>query len=247
MCPASVCKRYLSRHIHVPNPSIVVIPTYNECESIGSLLHELKKLAVDILIIDDGSPDGTAHLCRSLGVEVYSRSGKQGLGSAYRTGFAMALERGYSKIIQMDADGSHQVSDLVVMMESIGSSELVIGSRWTKGGATKNWSRFREYLSRGANFYANALLSLGVKDATAGFRIYDAGLLGRMDLPSIKSEGYCFQIEMTRRALSRAGTIREVPITFIERVQGTSKMSISIAGEAIFRITMWGLLRLIGR
>ena len=132
-------------------------------------------------------------------------------------------------------------------MESIGSSELVIGSRWTKGGATKNWSRFREYLSRGANFYANALLSLGVKDATAGFRIYDAGLMGRMDLPSIKSEGYCFKIEMTRRALSRAGTIREVPITFIERVQGTSKMSISIAGEAIFRITTWGLLRLIGR
>lgn len=229
------------------NTSIVVIPTYNEVESIGVLLDALMLLPVDILVIDDGSPDGTAELCTAHGVEVISRSGKLGLGGAYRTGFAVALERGYSNVIEMDADGSHQVSDLVTMMEWIGTSELLIGSRWVADGAIENWSMFREYLSRGANAYANALLSLGVKDATAGFRIYDAELLKRMDVATIKSEGYCFQIEMTRRALSCGATIGEIPITFVERTHGISKMSLSIALEAILRITSWGFLRLIGR
>lgn len=229
------------------NTSIVVIPTYNESESIGALLDALKKLPLDILIIDDGSPDGTAHICRVHGVEVISRESKLGLGSAYRTGFALSLERGYKNIIQMDADGSHQVSDLVTMMEWIGSSELLIGSRWVADGAIVNWSKFREYLSKGANAYANALLSLGVRDTTSGFRIYDAELLQRMDIAAIQSEGYCFQIEMTRRALACGATVGEVPITFIERKHGQSKMSISIAIEAVFRITTWGFLRLIGR
>ena len=229
------------------NKSIVVIPTYNESESIGALLDALKKLPLDILIIDDGSPDGTAHICRVHGVEVISRESKLGLGSAYRTGFALSLERGYKNIIQMDADGSHQVSDLVTIMEWIGSSELLIGSRWVADGAIVNWSKFREYLSKGANAYANALLSLGVRDTTSGFRIYDAELLQRMDIAAIQSEGYCFQIEMTRRALARGATVGEIPITFIERAHGVSKMSFSIALEAVLRITAWGFLRLIGR
>ena len=229
------------------NTSIVVIPTYNERESIGALLDGLTKLPVDVLIIDDGSPDGTAEFCRARGVEVISRSGKLGLGSAYRTGFAIALERGYENIIEMDADGSHQLPDLTTMMEWIGTSELLIGSRWVADGAIVNWSKFREYLSKGANAYANALLSLGIKDATSGFRIYDAKLLRRMDIATIKSEGYCFQIEMSRRALARGATIGEIPITFIERAHGVSKMSFSIALEAILRITSWGLLRLVGR
>ena len=229
------------------NTSIVVIPTYNESESIGALLDALKKLPLDILIIDDGSPDGTAHICRVHGVEVISRESKLGLGSAYRTGFALSLERGYKNIIQMDADGSHQVSDLVTIMEWIGSSELLIGSRWVADGAIVNWSKFREYLSKGANAYANALLSLGVRDTTSGFRIYDAELLQRMDIAAIQSEGYCFQIEMTRRALARGATVGEIPITFIERAHGVSKMSFSIALEAVLRITAWGFLRLIGR
>ena len=229
------------------NTSIVVIPTYNERESIGALLDGLTKLPVDVLVIDDGSPDGTAEFCRAHGVEVISRSGKLGLGSAYRTGFAIALERGYENIIQMDADGSHQVPDLTTMMEWIGTSELLIGSRWVADGAIVNWSKFREYLSKGANAYANALLSLGIKDATSGFRIYDAKLLRRMEIATIKSEGYCFQIEMSRRALARGATIGEIPITFIERAHGVSKMSFSIALEAILRITAWGLLRLVGR
>ena len=229
------------------NTSIVVIPTYNEIESIGALLDSLKALPVDVLVIDDGSPDGTADFCRARGIEVHSRTGKLGLGSAYRAGFALALSRDYLHVIQMDADGSHQVGDLVTMMDWIGTSELLIGSRWVADGAIENWSKFREYLSRGANAYANALLSLGIKDATSGFRIYDADLLKNMDVSTIKSEGYCFQIEMTRRALSCGATIGEIPITFIERVMGRSKMSFSIALEAILRITSWGLLRLIGR
>ena len=229
------------------NSSIVVIPTYNEVESIGALLDALKLLPLDILVIDDGSPDGTAELCRARGVEVISRSGKMGLGGAYRSGFAVALERGYSNVIEMDADGSHQVSDLVRMMEWIGTSELLIGSRWVADGAIQNWSRFREYLSKAANTYANAVLSLGIKDTTSGLRIYNADLLKRMDISTIKSGGYCFQIEMTRRAIARGGSIGEIPITFIERAHGVSKMSFAIALEAIFRITSWGLLRLIGR
>ncbi|CAB4928458.1 MAG: glycosyltransferase [Actinobacteria bacterium] len=229
------------------NTSIVVIPTYNEVESIGSMLDRLKSLPVDILVIDDGSPDGTAGVCAAHGVEVISRSGKLGLGSAYRTGFARAIDSGYQYVIQMDADGSHQVSDLATMMEWIGSNELLIGSRWVEDGAIENWSLFREYLSRGANAYANALLALGIKDATSGFRIYEAQLLKRMDIATIQSEGYCFQIEMTRRALSCGASVGEIPITFIERALGRSKMSISIAVEAILRISAWGLLRLIGR
>jgi len=227
--------------------SLVVIPTYNEAESIGSILHGLKSLDCDVLVIDDGSPDGTAHLVRQLGIEVIEREGKQGLGSAYRTGFSIALDRGYTYVIQMDADGSHQIKDLEKMMEWIGSADLLIGSRWVKDGQIANWSKFREYLSKSANRYANAVLSLGVKDTTSGFRIYTSALLRKMEISTIRSEGYCFQIEMTRRALSRGGSVAEVPITFIERSQGQSKMSAAIALEAVVRITAWGALRLIGR
>lgn len=229
------------------NTSIVVIPTYNEVESVGLLLDALKLLPVDILVIDDGSPDGTAELCRAHGVEVISRSGKLGLGSAYRTGFTVALDRGYANVIEMDADGSHQVSDLVRMMEWIGTSELLIGSRWVADGGIENWSKFREYLSKGANAYANAVLSLGIKDTTSGLRIYNADLLKRMEISTIRSEGYCFQIEMTRRAIACGGSIGEIPITFIERAHGVSKMSFEIALEAVLRITGWALSRLIGR
>ena len=229
------------------NSAIVVIPTYNEVESIGRILDALKVLAVDILIIDDGSPDGTADFCRARGVEVISRSGKMGLGSAYRSGFTIALERGYATVIEMDADGSHQIKDLKKMMEWIGSADLLIGSRWVSDGSIENWSKFREYLSKSANKYANLLLSLRVKDTTSGFRIYTSALLKNMEISTIRSEGYCFQIEMTRRAISRGGSIAEVPITFIERAQGKSKMSFAIALEAVLRITAWGALRLIGR
>ena len=227
--------------------SLVVIPTYNESESITQILSALKPLDCDVLVIDDGSPDGTAQIVRDLGVEVIERSGKLGLGNAYRTGFSIGLDRGYTYIIQMDADGSHQVSDLEKMMDWIDSADLLIGSRWIKDGGIANWSKFRQYLSKSANIYANLLLSLGVKDATAGFRIYSSAILKKMEISTIRSEGYCFQIEMTRRALSRGGSVAEVPITFVERAHGVSKMSFTIALEAVVRITAWGALRLIGR
>jgi dolichol-phosphate mannosyltransferase len=227
--------------------SLVVIPTYNEAESIPRILDGLKNLDVDVLVIDDGSPDGTADIVRARNIEVIEREGKQGLGSAYRTGFSIALERGYTYVIEMDADGSHQVKDLKKMMEWIGSADLLIGSRWVSDGSIENWSKFREYLSKSANRYANLLLSLGVKDTTSGFRIYTSALLKKMEIATIRSEGYCFQIEMTRRAISRGGSIAEVPITFIERAHGKSKMSFAIALEAVVRITAWGALRLIGR
>jgi len=227
--------------------SLVVIPTYNESESIGEILDGLRELDVDVLVIDDGSPDGTAEIVRSHKVEVVERAGKQGLGSAYRTGFSIAIERGYTYVIEMDADGSHQIKDLETMMEWICSADLLIGSRWVSDGSIENWSKFREYLSKSANVYANLLLSLGVRDTTSGFRIYTSALLKKMEITSIRSEGYCFQIEMTRRAISRGGSIAEVPITFIERAHGKSKMSFAIALEAVVRITAWGALRLIGR
>ena len=229
------------------NKILVVIPTYNEAQSIGVLLTQLKDLPVDILVIDDGSPDGTSNIVRSQGIEVIERAGKQGLGSAYRTGFAVGIERGYEYIIEMDADGSHQVSDLKTMMEWIGSADLLIGSRWVQDGAISNWSKFREYLSKSANRYADVMLNLGIADTTSGFRIYSVELLKKMELGSIRSEGYCFQIEMTRRAIARGGSVAEIPITFIERVHGKSKMSAAIALEAVIRITAWGLLRVLGR
>ena len=227
--------------------ALVVIPTYNEAESLGEILAALKPLDCDVLVIDDGSPDGTAQIVRNLGIEVIERAGKQGLGSAYRAGFSLAMDRGYTYIIQMDADGSHQVSDLEKMMEWIGSADLLIGSRWVKDGGIANWSKFRVYLSRTANAYANLMLSLGIKDTTSGFRIYSTEILKKMDISTIRSEGYCFQIEMTRRAISRGGSVAEIPITFIERAHGKSKMSFAIALEAVLRITAWGALRLIGR
>jgi dolichol-phosphate mannosyltransferase len=227
--------------------ALVVIPTFNESHSIGELLTSLKSLDCDVLVIDDGSPDGTADIVRTFGVEVIERKGKQGLGSAYRAGFSIALDRGYTYIIQMDADGSHQVEDLQKMMEWIGSADLLIGSRYVKDGGVANWSKFRELLSKSANFYANLLLSLGIKDTTSGFRIYTSELLKKMEITTIRSEGYCFQIEMTRRAINRGGSVAEIPITFIERRYGVSKMSFMIALEAVVRITAWGVLRLIGR
>ena len=227
--------------------SLVVIPTYNESQSIGELLTAIKPLDCDVLVVDDGSPDGTSTIVRRHGVEVIEREGKQGLGSAYRAGFSIALQRGYTYVIQMDADGSHQVSDLQKMMEWIGSADVLIGSRYVKDGGVANWSKFRENLSKSANRYANVLLSLGIKDTTSGFRIYTSELLRKMEISTIRSEGYCFQIEMTRRAITRGGSVAEIPITFIERAHGVSKMSFAIALEAVLRITAWGALRLIGR
>jgi glycosyltransferase involved in cell wall biosynthesis len=227
---------------------LVIVPTYNEIRSIGILLPQLLELNIDILIVDDGSPDGTADACRQIGLEsgrivVVERKKKLGLGSAYKAGFKYGEDRGYKFLIEMDADGSHQVSDLKSLITSMETHQpdLVIGSRWISGGAVQNWARRREWLSRAANAYARLLLGGKVRDLTAGFRVYRTSKLIQIDLESVKSEGYCFQIEMTKRMSQIDGRILEVPITFIERKFGVSKMSRKIVFEAIYRVTAWGL------
>ena len=230
--------------------SIVVIPTYNEAQSLEKLLPELLALDVDILIVDDSSTDGTVEVAKKLNasnrISFISRPSKLGLGSAYLAGFARCLELGYEEIIQMDADGSHQVKDLIKMREVMKNNptiDLVIGSRWILGGKVENWAKRRELLSRTANKYSKAILAIKVNDMTAGFRIYRSAILRKMNLKNIASQGYGFQIEMTREALRVGASITEVPITFIERTMGKSKMSNKIVREAIVNVTKWGLIR----
>ena len=237
--------------------ALVVIPTFNEAENLRRLIPQLLELPISlhILIVDDASRDGSAEIAREIGgtsgrVEVLERPGKLGLGSAYRDGFAKAIASGYQIIIQMDADGSHRVADLQQMLQYFAirpEVELLIGSRWIKGGKVNNWPKRREVLSRTANLYSRALLGLPIKDNTAGFRIYRADLLKKMDLQRITSEGYAFQIEMTREADRVKAKIIERPITFIEREIGLSKMSPQIIGEALFKVTRWGVARLFKR
>ena len=176
-----------------------------------------------------------------------NRTTKSGLGSAYRDGYKVALAKNFDAIIQIDADGSHQVADLAKLLDKFESNQslvLVIGSRWVKGGSVLNWSKHRELLSRAANIYSKFMLGLNVLDSTAGFRIYKTSVIRKIELSSIKSEGYCFQIEMTREINRVGGLVSEVPITFVERKYGKSKMSRKIVIEAMLRVTYWGLLRI---
>jgi dolichol-phosphate mannosyltransferase len=232
---------------------LIIVPTYNELVSAPLLVRRIFKYIPEsnILVVDDGSPDKTADAIRKLQQEfptlhLLERKMKLGLGSAYRLGFAWGLERGYEELIEMDADLSHRVRDLKKMIdekELQPNTDLVIGSRWIPGGKTENWSKSRELLSRAANLYVRAMVGLGVKDSTAGFRIYSASMLKRLNMESIKSEGYSFQIEMTRAVHKLGGKIIEVPITFRERENGVSKMSKKIVGEAMILVTLWGLKR----
>ena len=232
---------------------LIIVPTYNELVSAPLLVRRIFKYLPEsnILVVDDGSPDKTADAIRELQQEfptlhLLERKTKLGLGSAYRLGFTWGLERGYEELIEMDADLSHRVRDLKKMIDAKELQtdvDLVIGSRWIPGGKTENWSRGRELLSRAANLYVRAMLGLGVRDSTAGFRIYSASMLKRLNMESIKSEGYSFQIEMTRAVYKLGGKMIEVPITFRERENGVSKMSKNIVREAMLLVTIWGLKR----
>jgi len=232
---------------------LIIVPTYNELANAPLLIRRIFKHIPnsDVLVVDDGSPDKTGDAIRELQQEfptlhLLERKAKLGLGSAYRLGFAWGLEQGYKELIEMDADLSHRVRDLKMMIdekELQPNTDLVIGSRWIPGGRTENWSKGRELLSRAANLYVQAMLGLGVKDSTAGFRIYSAAILRRLNFQSIKSDGYSFQIEMTRSVHKLGGKIIEVPITFRERENGVSKMSKNIVREAMFLVTIWGLKR----
>ena len=237
---------------NAPLPStLVVIPTYDEREALPGTLRRLRTAVPDahVLVVDDASPDGTgqwadAAAAEDPAVHVLHRSGKQGLGPAYLAGFAWGLERGYRQLVEMDADASHRPEQLPGLLEAVRrGADLAIGSRWLPGGAVHNWPLRRELLSRGANVYVRALMGLGVSDATAGFRVFRAELLRQLVAGDVASQGYCFQVDMTRRARDLGATIAEVPIDFDERTEGSSKMSSRIVREALVMVTYWGLAR----
>jgi dolichol-phosphate mannosyltransferase len=235
--------------------ALVVLPTYNESENVEHVLTRIRAAvpAATVLVVDDGSPDGTADLAERIGkelggVEVLRRHEKSGLGSAYRAGFRWGLERGFDACIEMDADLSHEPEALPSLLAPLADGhEAVIGSRYVPGGSIPDWTWHRRLLSRGGNVYASAVLGLGVADSTAGFRAYAASLLERIDLDSVRAEGYGFQIEMTYRSKQCGASVVEVPIRFVDRVEGESKMSMAIVVEALALVTWWGLQRLVGR
>ena len=227
---------------------VMVIPTYNEAENLAWIVDRLRRAqpAVDVLVVDDGSPDGTGEVADGLAaadpqVRVVHRTAKEGLGAAYLHGFAVALAAGYDVIGEMDADGSHQPEQLDRLLAALGGADLVIGSRWVPGGSVVNWPRRREALSRGGNLYVRLLLGIDVRDATAGYRLFRRTTLEKIDLQSVESTGYVFQTDMVARTLRAGLTVREVPIEFVERVRGDSKMSGAVATESLRRITAWGL------
>jgi len=234
---------------------LVVLPTYNEAENIERVLRRIRAALADatVLVVDDGSPDGTADAAEVLGkelgsVEVMRRHGKSGLGSAYRAGFRWGLDRGFDACIEMDADLSHEPEALPGLVAALSSEcELAVGSRYVPGGVIPNWAWHRRLLSRGGNAYASALLGLGVADSTSGFRAYSASVLRRIELDRIRADGYGFQIEMTYQARRAGASVTEVPIRFVDRVDGESKMSTFIVVEALGLVTWWGLLRLVER
>ncbi len=227
---------------------LVCIPTYNERENLLRVVERVRAAvpAADVLVLDDNSPDGTGQVADELvaadpQVHVLHRPGKHGLGNAYLAGFAWALEHGYGAIVEMDADGSHQPEQLPTLLAALPDADLVIGARWVRGGSVVNWPLHRKALSVGANLYTRALLGMPVHDATAGYRVYRASALQTVGLDHVASQGYCFQVDLTQRAVRLGLRVVEVPITFVEREIGDSKMSGDIMRESLQRITSWGL------
>ncbi|MBD5787477.1 polyprenol monophosphomannose synthase [Cellulosimicrobium terreum] len=237
--------------------TLVVVPTYDEALTLPGTLARLRAAVpdADVLVVDDASPDGTGDLADAAAsgdpaVHVLHRAGKEGLGAAYVAGFGWALARGYDVVVEMDADGSHQPEQLPRLLDALDAApsgerapDLVIGSRWVPGGQVENWPWHRELLSRCGNAYVRLALGLRLGDATAGFRAYRADALRAMDLAGVESHGYCFQVDMAWRVARTGGRVVEVPITFVERTAGTSKMSRSIVTEALWKVTVWGFGR----
>ncbi|MCD6640286.1 MAG: polyprenol monophosphomannose synthase [Nocardioides sp.] len=226
----------------------MVIPTYNEAENLESIVQRLRLAQpdVDILVVDDNSPDGTGAIADRLAgqdpaVSVLHRTDKAGLGAAYLHGFAVALERGYDVIGEMDADGSHQPEQLGRLLSALEGADLVIGSRYVPGGSVVNWPTRRLLLSRGGNLYVRLLLGLKVRDATAGFRVFRRATLEKIQLDQVESAGYVFQTDLAYRTVCAGLRVEEVPIEFVERVRGDSKMTGQVASESLKKITRWGL------
>ena len=229
--------------------TLVIVPTYNERDNLPAIVKAVHDaFACDFLVIDDNSPDGTGALADEMAardprIRVMHRAGKLGLGTAYLEGFRFALREGYEFVFEMDADFSHDPSALPTLLDAAEDYEVVIGSRYVPGAAIPNWTLARLALSRGGNLYASLLLSLRVADSTAGFRVYRRSALERIEYQTVRADGYAFQIEMTYRARSSGASIKEVPITFIDRVQGSSKMSGAIVVEALGLVTLWAVQR----
>jgi dolichol-phosphate mannosyltransferase len=234
-------------------PSIVLVPTYNEAENIEAcVLRVHEAIGADVLIIDDGSPDGTGEIADALAarfarVSVMHRERKMGLAGAYYDGFSTALGAGYAHVFQMDADGSHDPAALPLMAERLREADLVIGSRYVAGGGVRNWSRLRLGISRAGSIYSRTLLRLPVADTTSGFKGWRAELLRAVGGGSLSINGYVFQVEMTYRAMRAGARIAEVPITFADREEGQSKFSSSILVEAMWRVAALGASRVLGR
>jgi dolichol-phosphate mannosyltransferase len=236
----------------MPVRILVILPTYNESITIERILRAVRKSLpeADMLVVDDSSPDGTANVAQSLrdelgSIEVLVRPDKNGLGPAYRAGFRWGLERGYQAFIEMDSDFSHDPSELTSLIKPLADgADVVIGSRYVPGGKIPDWKLSRRMISRFGNLYAKWMLDLGVEDSTSGFRVYTSRILHEIDLDAVRASGYGFQIEMTYRAKRAKAVIREVPICFVDRIDGESKMSSSVVTEAFGLVTKWGILRL---
>jgi len=227
---------------------LVIIPTYNERDNLEPITARVRAAvpAVEVLVVDDASPDGTGEIADRLAAEdeqvhVLHRTGKDGLGAAYLAGFGWALERGYDVLVEMDADGSHQPEELPALLTALVDADVVIGARYVPGGRVVNWPLRREALSRGANTYARLLLGVPLRDSTGGYRAYRATALHKIGLEGVDSRGYCFQIDLAYRAVQAGLRVVEVPITFIERERGDSKMSRDVMAEAMWRVTQWGV------
>jgi dolichol-phosphate mannosyltransferase len=232
---------------------LVIIPTYQERENLPLIVGRVRAAVPEahLLIADDNSPDGTGDAAGELAssdgnVHVLHRAQKEGLGAAYVAGFQWALDAGYEVIVEMDADGSHSPEQLPTLLAALTTADVVLGSRWVAGGQVSNWPKSREILSRGGNAYVRFALGLSLRDATGGYRAYRAKVLRSFDLTTVRSQGYCFQVDLALRSWQHGYRIVEVPITFVERELGLSKMSRAIVLEAFWRVTLWGLQRRLG-
>jgi dolichol-phosphate mannosyltransferase len=231
----------------------VIIPTYNERENLVPVVGRVRTSVphADVLVVDDASPDGTGELADQIAavdpcVHVMHRAGKSGLGASYIAGFRWAIDHGYGAVVEMDADGSHEPEQLLGLLIALEHADLVIGSRWVPGGRVVNWPWYRQILSRSGNTYVRLMLGIGLRDATAGYRVYRGSTLRRIDLDQVQSQGYCFQVDLTVRTLQAGMTAIEVPITFVERSYGSSKMSRNIVIEALWMVTRWGIAARLG-
>jgi dolichol-phosphate mannosyltransferase len=227
---------------------VVVIPTYNEADNIRLITERVRRAvpSVDILVADDNSPDGTGTIADELAaadsqLHVLHRAGKEGLGAAYIAGFAWAREHGYDAVVEMDADGSHAPEELSKLLDAARDADVVIGSRWVPGGSVVNWPLHRMILSRGGSLYTRIALGLPLRDTTAGYRVYRMPVLDKIEVNTVSSQGYCFQIDLGWRSHKSGFRIVEVPIRFAERERGASKMSSSIVREAFWRVAVWGV------